>query len=58
MLRWVFAFVVIGAIAGLFGFTGVAGTAVGIAKVLSFLFLALFTLPLMFGLLAANSLRK
>ena len=58
MLRWAFTFLVIGIVAGLLGFTGVAGAAVGIAKILFFLFLALFTLFLVLGLLAVNRLRK
>jgi uncharacterized membrane protein YtjA (UPF0391 family) len=42
MLRWAVIFLVIGVIAGLFGFTGIAGISYGIAKFLFFLFLALF----------------
>ena len=61
MLRWAFTFLIIGLIAGLLAFTGVAGTAVGIAKILSFLFLALFaflTLFVVLGLYIGASLRK
>jgi len=39
MLSWAFTFLVIALIAGLLGFTGIAGTAIGIAKVLFGLFL-------------------
>src|SRR5438093_1019802 len=39
MLYWVFVFLVIGLIAALFGFTGVAGASFGIAKFLAGLFL-------------------
>lgn len=41
MLRWTLLLLVIAVIAGLFGFTGVAGTATGIARTLFFVFLAL-----------------
>ncbi len=58
MLRWSFIFLVIGLIAGLLGFTGVAGTAVGIAKILFFIFLALFTVFLLLGVFATSKLNK
>lgn len=56
MLRWAFIFLIIGLIAGLLGFTGVAGTAVGIAKALFVLFLALFTVFLLIGIFTAKKL--
>ena len=49
MIGLAFTFLVIGIIAGLLGFTGVAGAAVGIAKLLFFLALALFVLFLILG---------
>lgn len=58
MLRWSFIFLVIGLLAGLLGFTGVAGAAVGIAKVLFFLFLALFAVALVIGLATAKKLTR
>src|SRR3569832_456269 len=42
MLGWAITFFVIAIIAGLLGFTNIANTAVGIAKILFFLFLVLF----------------
>ena len=42
MLKWALIFLVVGLIAGALGFTGVAGAAVGFAKILFFLALALF----------------
>ena len=42
MLRWALIFLVIGLIAGLLGFTDIAGAAVGIAKILFFMFLLVF----------------
>jgi len=50
MLRWAFIFLVVGLIAGLLGFTGVAGASIGIAKFLFFLFLAIFVVMLVLGL--------
>jgi uncharacterized membrane protein YtjA (UPF0391 family) len=58
MLRWSFIFLVIGLFAGLLGFTGVAGAAVGIAKALFVLFLALFVLALLIGLITAKKLTR
>lgn len=44
MLRWALAFLVLAIIAGVFGFGFVAVAAAEIARVLFFLFLALFVL--------------
>jgi len=41
MLRWALIFLILGLIAAAFGFTGIAGASVGIAKVLFFIFLAI-----------------
>jgi uncharacterized membrane protein YtjA (UPF0391 family) len=49
MLYWAAMFLVIALVAALFGFGGIAGSAVGIAKVLFFVFLVLFVLSLLFG---------
>ena len=50
MLRWAVIFLVIGLIAGLLGFTGVASVSYGIAKFLFFLFIAMFVIFLVLGL--------
>jgi len=50
MLRWALIFLVLGLIAALLGFTGIAGASIGIAKVLFFLFLAIFVVMLVLGL--------
>ena len=50
MLRWAFTFLVVGLIAGLLGFTSIAGASIGIAKFLFFLFVAMFIVFLILGL--------
>lgn len=49
MLYWAITFLVIALIAAILGFGGIAGTAVGIAKLLFFILLVLFVLALVFG---------
>ncbi|HYC34620.1 MAG TPA: DUF1328 domain-containing protein [Candidatus Paceibacterota bacterium] len=57
MLRWSIIFLVIAIIAALFGFTSIAGTAMGIAKVLFFVFLVLFVITLVAGSLAGRKIK-
>ena len=52
MLGWALTFLVIGIVAAVLGFGGIAGAATGIAKILFFVFLALFAISLI-----ANALR-
>jgi uncharacterized membrane protein YtjA (UPF0391 family) len=49
MLNLVITLLVIALIAALLGFGGIAGTAVGIAKIVFFVALILFVLSLIFG---------
>ncbi len=49
MIRWALTFAVLALIAGLLGFTGLAGDFAMIAKVLLFVFLALFVIALIVG---------
>jgi uncharacterized membrane protein YtjA (UPF0391 family) len=42
MLHWSLVFLVISIIAAILGFGGIAGTAVGLAKILFFIFLVLW----------------
>ncbi len=46
MLSWALTFLVIALIAAALGFGGIAGTSAGIAKVLFFIFIALFVISL------------
>jgi uncharacterized membrane protein YtjA (UPF0391 family) len=50
MLYWAVVFFIISFIAAIFGFTGIAVAAAGIAKILFFIFLVLFFLALVFGM--------
>jgi uncharacterized membrane protein YtjA (UPF0391 family) len=56
MLRYALLFLIIALIAGMFGFTTVAGTAYLAAKVLFFVFLVLFVLMLLLGARATRNL--
>jgi uncharacterized membrane protein YtjA (UPF0391 family) len=49
MLRWAVVFLIIAIIAAIFGFGGIVGTAVGIAKILFAIFLVLFLVSLILG---------
>lgn len=51
MLRWTLIFLVVAIVAAVFGFGGVSVAAAGIAKLLFFLFLVLFLVSLLSGLL-------
>ncbi len=54
MLKWALIFLVIGLVAGIFGFTGVEGAAVSIAKTLFFLFIVIFLVLLVLGMAAGR----
>lgn len=54
MLRWAFLFLIIGLVAGLLGFTGVAGASIAIAKTLFFVFIIIFLVLLILGLTVAR----
>ncbi|MEY4707761.1 MAG: hypothetical protein RJB58_1484 [Pseudomonadota bacterium] len=54
MLKWALIFLVISLIAGLLSFTGIAGTSMAIAKILFFIFLAIFLVLLVAGMTVAR----
>ena len=56
MLSWTIAFLVIALLAGVLGFTGIARTATGIAKVLFFIFLIGFVIFLVLGFMAGKKI--
>ena len=56
MLRWAVIFLVIALVAALFGFTGIASAAAGIAKFLFFLFLVVCLVLFIAGFTVAKRL--
>jgi len=50
MLNWALMFFVVALLAAIFGFTGIALAAAGVAKILFYLFLVLFLISLIGGL--------
>jgi len=54
MLRWAWAFLVVALIAAVFGFGGIASGAAGIAKTLFYLFLVVFVVTLLLGLMTGR----
>ncbi len=52
MLRWALIFFVIAIVAGIMGFAGIMVAAAGIAKLLFYLFLVLFLISLVMGLVS------
>ena len=55
MLGWALTFLVVALIAGLLGFTAIAGAAMGVAKIVFFLFLVLFAVSLVMHLVRGRS---
>ena len=51
LLRWALIFLVVAILAGVLGFAGIMVAAAGIAKLLFYLFLVLFVISLVMGLL-------
>ena len=54
MLRWAILFLIIGLVAGVLGFGGIAGASFAIAKLLFFVFIAIFVILLIAGLTVAR----
>lgn len=50
MLRWALIFLVFALIAALFGFGGIAGVSMDMARILFYIFLALFLIGLIYSL--------
>jgi uncharacterized membrane protein YtjA (UPF0391 family) len=55
MLSWALTFLVVALIAGLLGFTSIAGAAMGVAKIVFVLFLVLFVVSLVMHLVRGRS---
>lgn len=58
MLKLALTFLVIGLVLGLLGFGGLAGTFVGIAKVLFFIAIALFAIFLIIALVTGKAVKS
>jgi uncharacterized membrane protein YtjA (UPF0391 family) len=56
MLRWAVIFLIIALVAAVFGFTDVAAASAGIAKILFGIFLFIFLLALILGVMGASRL--
>ena len=56
MLSWALIFLVVAIIAAVFGFGGIASASAGIAQILFFVFLVLFAVSLVFGLVRGRRL--
>ena len=54
MLRWALVFLVVGLIAGFLGFTNIAGASIAIAQTLFYIFIVIFLVLLILGLVAAR----
>jgi len=54
MLRWAMAFLVLALVAALFGFGGLVVASVGIAQVMFYLFLLVFLVTLVLGLVSGR----
>ncbi len=50
MIKWALIFLVVGVIAGILGFTGIAGASFAIAKILFFVAILIFVVLLALGL--------
>jgi uncharacterized membrane protein YtjA (UPF0391 family) len=55
MLGWAITFLVIALIAALFGFGGIAGTAIEAAKIIFFIAIVLFAISALVGLFRGRS---
>ncbi|MBH0237074.1 DUF1328 domain-containing protein [Methylobrevis albus] len=54
MIGWALTFLVVALIAAVLGFGGIAGTAVGIAKLIFFVAIVLFVISLVYGLITGR----
>lgn len=54
MLYWALLFFVVAVVAGLFGFGGIASASVGIAQILFFIFIVIFVISLVLGLMRSR----
>jgi uncharacterized membrane protein YtjA (UPF0391 family) len=58
LLKWAAIFFIIAMVAAAFGFTGIAEGATEVAKILFYIFLAIFVVVLVAGLVVAGKLKS
>ncbi len=58
MLNWTMSFLMIAIVAAIFGFGGIASTAVEMAKVIFYIFLILFAVSFLIGILTGRGTPK
>ncbi len=56
MLRWSLAFFIVAIVAGMLGFTTIAGATFEIAKILFFIFAVLFAVTLVWGFVVGRGI--
>jgi uncharacterized membrane protein YtjA (UPF0391 family) len=56
MLRWALIFFVVSIVAAIFGFTGISEATSDIARILFFIFIAIFAVMLVLGLVAGKKI--
>ncbi|MFA6043838.1 MAG: DUF1328 domain-containing protein [Phycisphaerales bacterium] len=54
MLRWALTFLVLALVAGVLGFTGIAGESMAIARILFYIFLVVFLVGLIYSLITGR----
>lgn len=54
MLRWALIFLIVGLIAGVLGFTSIAGASIAIAKTLFYIFILIFLVLLIAGVITGR----
>jgi uncharacterized membrane protein YtjA (UPF0391 family) len=54
MFRWAIIFLIIAIVAAVFGFSGLAGTAAGFAKILFVVGLVLFLISVIYAIVSGN----
>lgn len=57
MLRWALTFLAFALVAGLLGFTGIAGDAMYIARVLFYIFVVVFLMSLIYGAVSGRGIK-
>lgn len=57
MLQWALTFLVLALIAGLLGFTGIAGDAMYIARILFYIFIVVFLVSLIYSLITGRGVK-